>query len=528
MRRCLVAPLGFVRRYSQASSGQQPHTTPLEYFSLIVKGKKTDPAIVTEELRKFVKTRTQSGHWKQAWIAGSGKSRSALVLLASKDMAKCLESHEFMSTFLETVAPAEESHRSATIDVLAGLTDGLQPNELGARQQSGLSVLYGPESILPRIWEQNGDADGRDVDRAASISVSAAYPDQPFNSHITIPMANTIFQNGRRSTLFATRYERSASSGRFEATLMQDKAHQDIEVVTDGGPRFTPQLPLIPLTPPREIVAGLGNIVRQVLVDGRPQPASKELEDLIPRFLAQRQKSHAVGVWAVVVPPHVVKRDNAFASIQPYSEHYENFESEKKMVEMNWECLSRIGKHGLRIHKILSGGGGWGVKQGLLSLDPETSYSAPEQEGIDDFIRAFEAQYEMKLDSNKALADQDQTTTTTSSSSSDIVSPGSYLIFCAQADVAGEDLDGVSTSESRGWNFGVAERHEDAWDRQVEEVVEEDAGPAVSAVPEAFTAMSAEGVYLNLGTPGEAKEHAAISTFPYTTKIDVPHAIISH
>lgn len=323
-------------------------------------------AIVTEELRKFVENQTQLGHWKRPWIAGSGDSKSALVLLASKDMAKCLESHEFMSTFLEALAPPGEPHASATIDVLAGLTDGLQTNKLGAQQQSGLSILYGPSGILPHLWEQQNGGEGsrRDVDRAASISVSAAYPGQPFNSHVTIPMANTIFQNGRRSTLFATRYEKNAAgTNRFEATLMQDKAHQAIEVVTDAGPRFTPQLPLIPLTTPRKIAAGLGNIVRQVVRggegnnndnDNKPEPASKELEDLIPRFLAQRENtnSHAVGVWAVVVPPHVVERDAAFASIQPYSEHHDKFESERKMVEMNWEALSRIGKHGLRIHKI--------------------------------------------------------------------------------------------------------------------------------------------------------------------------------
>lgn len=523
--------MGFVRRYSQASSSsssqQVTTTTPLEYFSLVVKGKKDNPEILTEELRKLVESKTQVGRWKRPWISGPGGSRSALVLLASKDMAKCLESRDFMSTFLEALGPPGEPQGSATVDVLTGLTDGLQPETLGARPRSGLSVLYGPQSILPRLWEQEEDTTASagaptTTDRAASVSVAPAYPGQPFHSHVTIPMANTIFQNGRRSTLFATRYERAAQGGRFEATLTLDKAAQAIEVTTEAGPRFAPRLPLVPLAPPREIAAGLGNIVRQVVdAGGKPAPASRELEDLIPRLLEARGRRDTVGVWAVVVPPHVIREHDAFKNIRPFSECLDGSVSEKELVKLNWECLGQVGTHGLRVHKILSGGGGWGAKQGLLSLDPETSYDAPEQEDIDDFIKAFEARFRSKDESAAAVE------VSAGEEDSSAVAPGSYLLFCAQAELGSGDLDvEIGGEGGRGWNFGVAERHDGEVGRTAAEG--EGEGQGVTALPEVFTAMSAEGVYLRLGAPGQAKEHAAIRFFPFTTKIDVPHAFLCH
>jgi hypothetical protein len=38
---------------------------------------------------------------------------------------------------------------------------------------------------------------------------------------------------------------------------------------------------------------------------------------------------------------------------------------------------------------VVSGGGGWGLKQGLLSLDPQTKYATEEAEDVESFIRSF-------------------------------------------------------------------------------------------------------------------------------------------
>jgi hypothetical protein len=60
----------------------------------------------------------------------------------------------------------------------------------------------------------------------------------------------------------------------------------------------------------------------------------------------------------------------------------------------------------------VSGGGGWGAKRGLLSLDPETSYPLPGQDGIERFAQSLQNRQKGEPDTG-------------------IVTPGSYVQFYA-------------------------------------------------------------------------------------------------
>lgn len=62
----------------------------------------------------------------------------------------------------------------------------------------------------------------------------------------------------------------------------------------------------------------------------------------------------------------------------------------------------------------MSGGGGWGDKKGLLSLDPQTKFSTTDDEDIDSFARSFLGQH----------SGSDKT-----GGSGDILSPGDYVSF---------------------------------------------------------------------------------------------------
>lgn len=148
----------------------------------------------------------------------------------------------------------------------------------------------------------------------------------------------------------------------------------------------------------------------------------------------------------------------------------------------------------------MSGGGGWGAKAGLLSLDPETSYTAPEQESIDDFIEAFE-----KRNSGEA--------------SRGIVTPGSYIMFCAESDFSAAIHKGQEFN--RGMYFGVADHRER---RYAVKVFMRQVESSVRVVPQLFSAMSLHGVYLKLDSPG----HEGLREYPFTSKIDVPHSFLRH
>lgn len=74
--------------------------------------------------------------------------------------------------------------------------------------------------------------------------------------------------------------------------------------------------PLAPITQPRKVLEGLGNILAKIEINGEPSPASKELQVNIPRLLQARgtlsQSDLAagrVGVWALVYPKHMFVGD---------------------------------------------------------------------------------------------------------------------------------------------------------------------------------------------------------------------------
>jgi hypothetical protein len=150
----------------------------------------------------------------------------------------------------------------------------------------------------------------------------------------------------------------------------------------------------------------------------------------------------------------------------------------------------------------VSGGGGWGAKQGLLSLDPETSYSAPEQDDIDDFIRAFQERgNEDQLDG--------------------LVKPGSYILFCVEVVQTGNDIlaDSLLTP---GYVLGVADRNE-------EDMLSPDGNiDLVEVIPNHFGVMSATGLYRALTSSGliNPEEHHGTMPVSIKTKIDVPKAAL--
>ena len=67
------------------------------------------------------------------------------------------------------------------------------------------------------------------------------------------------------------------------------------------------RVPLQPLTRPRRVVAGLGNVVRRISgPDGEPMPASRELEAAVHRLLADKSMEERIAAAAVLDEPPVV------------------------------------------------------------------------------------------------------------------------------------------------------------------------------------------------------------------------------
>lgn len=134
----------------------------------------------------------------------------------------------------------------------------------------------------------------------------------------------------------------------------------------------------------------------------------------------------------------------------------------------------------------MSGGGGWGLKQGLLSLDPQTRYSTGDEEDVESFIRLFHGE----------------------DSDSGVVTPGSYVQFMVEP-VGPRPPGGLLGENPRpsvvlGTQDGVVEK----------------AGlSGIQVQQRLFGAVSSHGIYLGSEA---ANEHPEI-----TTKIDSSRSFVA-
>ncbi|KAI0022404.1 hypothetical protein F4780DRAFT_734096 [Xylariomycetidae sp. FL0641] len=443
-------------------------------------------------------------------VSGHEGTEAGAAILASHAFTNWLDDEVFMSNILKQLFQSTEKgqHSPNHIDLLVGVTDGLSPRQLLGEPQQGFSVIYGSTTnILPDLWKKN-EVQAVSEETAASVSfVTNPLAGDSRPLEITLPLANTVFQNGRRSTLLASRWQKSPE-GSWGLTRVDPTPMQKIAPGGFSVDHASPSVPLIPLTPPRKIVAGLGNIVRQVEVDGTATPASKELEALIPRVFEARDKQQdepsmgPIGVWCWVIPPHVVKTKNLL-SLPIFQPESARPEAELAAEVMN--TFSELIPAGCRLHKILGGGGGWGLKQGLLSLDPQRSYSVPEQDDVEMFIKSFQ-----ERDSGD--------------SSDGVVTPGSYIMYCIEPQWTDKDISASrSLASTAGLAVGVAPSIEP-------ESSSASATGDVEVMGDHFGACSAGGIFLrtipDVASIGQ-QDDAAVASRAFTTKIDVPGACVS-
>jgi hypothetical protein len=178
--------------------------------------------------------------------------------------------------------------------------------------------------------------------------------------NVRIPLASTIFQAGHSSMLSMSSWKLDKKANSVGSVMEQKEftspSHLSFEYPFAGKVKI--KIPLLPLTPPRKILAGMGNVIRQIEGVEKVMTASQELEPAVSAYFAKRGlPPSAVSVWALVTPSEVY--DKAVWQRNPL------------LKIRRWETpLVR----GARLHRVLSGGGGWGKKAGLISLDPDSDF----------------------------------------------------------------------------------------------------------------------------------------------------------
>jgi hypothetical protein len=230
---------------------------------------------------------------------------------------------------------------------------------------------------------------------------------------LQLPLSQTVFTTGLVSTLIHRTFAVNKPPSSPALTLLheQNLESQTLQLPTMRRIARTQrlQMPLVPLTPFRTIEYVMGNIIRKLSaqpprsikapengkidqIDGSEvadtsMPASEELEKSVSRYFeALDLQPETVSVWAFVVP---VVPDSALAN-DVMSRMKDVFSADEQSITSAWhpdtEAAILLAKSvnnairlmipfGARLIKVLSGGGGWGKKAGLLSLDPDVQYS---------------------------------------------------------------------------------------------------------------------------------------------------------
>lgn len=323
--------------------------------------------------------------------------------------------------------------------------------------------------------------------------------DAPQHIHeIGLRLANTIFVNGKENTLVGSRWVYDSSSSRYTLDQSVDLSRCIVAPSTSTVHNRL-QLPLSPVSQRRRVISSMGNILRQLAkhtdsTSTASMPASTELEKELPRYIEENNiEDRRVSVWALVETP------GQCAS----SEAGEN------------SLLQRI-QAGGKLHRVMSGGGGWGKKQGLLSLDPEICFLEPTESSVllDSLFSPIQSrsehgrlpQYEQNMGINE-LSSLDQ-----------VAREGDYVQFFVSIDPCEIRSAASASSGSQdaiACHFGVVLDAESPMP-----AITTSGQKDLTVIPNTFGALSEKAIaYLQ---PVSASRES--TTVESSTKIDIPGA----
>ncbi|KAF5662803.1 v-type c subunit family [Fusarium heterosporum] len=441
------------------------------YFTVELSPKTKDLSRLLQTVKSQIKIANSSRH-------------DAAVILATPQYAQWLEEDGFMSEFVDLLSG---SGKPTQFHVLGAVVDHIAPPVPSNKPIQGLSILRGKlDTILPGLWNREPPKAREDADRVAALTMDLGNP------HITIPLTNTTFQNHKTSTLIVSRYDLSQGSPKLDFQIEKNSQHIALPVKKQlpSIDHLGLWAPLVPLTHPRVVTESFGNIVRRISINDESIPASNELEPAVDELHARKSDlvQSPMGIWAIITPPTFDHSGDTSSSVDPDPEEtFSDGQSITELVASTSDHLAGLYKQGGRLYQILSGGGGWGAKKGLLSLDPQrTHFALSEEEEMQRFIQAMDG--------------------------GNFVPVGSKIQFFASTETS--TAEAVGTRET-AIVFGTASKVESGTDSQTSQ-------PDVCLLENHFGALSNEGIFVT------SADAAAASTpgFNNDWKLNVPNSRI--
>lgn len=225
---------------------------------------------------------------------------NAAVVLATPDLARRLIDDDFMSELTRVLAGPE---KKTVFHLLGAAVDHVAPPVGSYQPLTGLSIMRGKlDEILPRFWDRGST-------RHPNTTKGTALKFRSGRTIVTVPGANTAFQNDRDFTLVASKLDLSEPKAKVKRRV-EKTAVQVRRPISDPEKMVNPDfwVPLLPLTQARAVTGSFGNIIKGVEVNGKAVPASTELEEAVEKVyknVPSLVENGPMGIWAMVVPKNV-------------------------------------------------------------------------------------------------------------------------------------------------------------------------------------------------------------------------------
>lgn len=479
------------------------------------------------------------------------KKNPVVLLFVTPSQSRCLQ-QEFQKKVVEHLfeRAASTTHLyGKQISILGVIVDRLPPQPRGSGPKLGGSSYQVENGLAYAVLEDGNIEEGLVMNKrdrmsnqasrlSGSIIFRAPYPKGPStlgnsqsnyltDCQVQVPLANTIFETGRHTTMLLSRWrfpiasDSPSSMPQFVDERFLD--HVFLNWPANRNAWTCPEkakltVPLVPLTEPRRVQAAMGNIVRKLEGPGKSTLlASQELEVSVAKYFKENDiPPQAIGVWALLIPQEYVNIASKH-SRSTYTATRRNGTEMKSstsaitgsddMSKSRWaDIVQELIANGARLHRVQSGGGGWGKKAGLLSLDPDTDFG-PEgydfSRGKDTALPDHEiGHYSQVLDSITLSDDYIQFFTANTRSLN------THLAGNEEPMSAGDNVTSIC--------FGTSQSSADA-----PPDVSSPVGGEHEILPHAFHgrfgAFAEAGICLRMSTSNDSSEH-----FLLRTKIDVP------
>ena len=264
-------------------------------------------------------------------------------------------------------------------------TRGAQPLRFSRRGAEGISMwAMDSGQSVPNLWLDQDQVTTAPKDttnepncldfkfsKRPRNAYAADFKPPPICRTLRVGLPNTIFESGRPSTCFAQRWTVGSGDSGLKSRLTCARQRDLQQSIINLPPlayttvNWTKLLHMKNLSWPQVISECKGNIIRMLercASSSMAEPASSVLERGISQL--QRPPTEKSEIWAKVMNREfwpACARDFFPTSPAPTSP--------------------------MRFVRVTSGGGGYGIKEGLLALDPEPVFSNQASQLIDRYAR---------------------------------------------------------------------------------------------------------------------------------------------